>query len=410
MSTYKIKRKVSATESEEVQIPATSVTGLATVATSGSYNDLGDKPTIPSVPTNYVTTDTEQDITGIKTFYYQTKFSNGIRLGDDNELLGAGDVSNVTNIMPQKDGTLAVLGDIPEVVQATGTSTTSVMSQKATTDELAKKANLDGGNNFRGYNTFVIGNDNFFDVYFANDDGANDHQLLGVDKDGIDIDADGFGTVPLKIVGNAGTSGQVLTSQGTGKTPIWADVSGGGDNSKHGYTELTSENLNTITEVGWYRAASGNSCTNRPSAITSTIPFVLEVEKSTDAYIKQTLYQTGNSTDTYYVTYVRYSSNSGSSWASWVNQQTMSDSFAQTFIGRKTFSSGISLGSSLYTSSSHGSSSQFLMSQGSSSAPKWVNLQVKVNGTTYTADSSGLIDLGTISGGTSAVSAYNDIY
>lgn len=35
--------------------------------------------------------------------------------------------------------------------------------------------------------------------------------------------------------------------------------------------------------------------------------------------------------------------------------------------------------------------------------------QVKVNGTTYTADSSGLVDLGTI-GGTSAVSTYNDIY
>ena len=37
---------------------------LATVATSGSYNDLSNKPTIP---TNYVTTDTAQDITGKKT-------------------------------------------------------------------------------------------------------------------------------------------------------------------------------------------------------------------------------------------------------------------------------------------------------------------------------------------------------
>lgn len=37
-------------------------------------------------------------------------------------------------------------------------------------------------------------------------------------------------------------------------------------------------------------------------------------------------------------------------------------------------------------------------------------IQVKVNGTTYTADNSGLIDLGEISGGTSAASAYNDIY
>ena len=38
---------------------------FATVATSGSYNDLTNKPT---VPTNYVTTDTVQTITGDKTF------------------------------------------------------------------------------------------------------------------------------------------------------------------------------------------------------------------------------------------------------------------------------------------------------------------------------------------------------
>lgn len=37
---------------------------LATVATSGSYNDLLNKP---NIPTNYVTTNTEQDITGKKT-------------------------------------------------------------------------------------------------------------------------------------------------------------------------------------------------------------------------------------------------------------------------------------------------------------------------------------------------------
>lgn len=38
---------------------------FSTVATSGSYNDLSDKPTIP---TNYVTTDTTQTVTGAKTF------------------------------------------------------------------------------------------------------------------------------------------------------------------------------------------------------------------------------------------------------------------------------------------------------------------------------------------------------
>lgn len=35
--------------------PASMITGLATVATSGSYNDLSNKPTIPATPKAYVT-------------------------------------------------------------------------------------------------------------------------------------------------------------------------------------------------------------------------------------------------------------------------------------------------------------------------------------------------------------------
>ncbi len=46
MATYKLYKKTSATAKEEVQIPASSVSGLAKVATSGSYNDLSHKPDI----------------------------------------------------------------------------------------------------------------------------------------------------------------------------------------------------------------------------------------------------------------------------------------------------------------------------------------------------------------------------
>jgi hypothetical protein len=49
MATYKLYKKTSATAKEEVQIPASSVSGLANVATSGSYNDLSNKPTIPDI-------------------------------------------------------------------------------------------------------------------------------------------------------------------------------------------------------------------------------------------------------------------------------------------------------------------------------------------------------------------------
>lgn len=66
-------------------------TTLATVATSGAYSDLTGTPTIPSktsdlnndsgfitssdLPTNHVTTDTAQDITGTKTFVGQKKIA-----------------------------------------------------------------------------------------------------------------------------------------------------------------------------------------------------------------------------------------------------------------------------------------------------------------------------------------------
>ena len=115
------------------------------------------------------------------------------------------------------------------------------------------------------------------------------------------------------------------------------------DNSKHGYTQLTDEDLNTIKDTGWYRAMDGNTCTNRPSDITSGIPFVLEVERSATSFIKQTLYQLNLGTYTFYTSFVRYSSNSGSTWVSWVKQQTMSDGYSQTFSGHKTFSDGINI-------------------------------------------------------------------
>ena len=49
---------------------------LATVATSGSYTDLANKPTIPTVPTNFVTTNTEQYITGKKFFEEEVGFGD----------------------------------------------------------------------------------------------------------------------------------------------------------------------------------------------------------------------------------------------------------------------------------------------------------------------------------------------
>ena len=294
-------------------------------------------------------------------------------------------------------------GGSTDVVQTTGTSTTSVMSQKATTDELAKKANLNGGNTFKGGQeitrddvgtllnvTNALG-DSFFQINqnASNPDGGI---FIGMDT----------AQTPISFDGSFGLGGQALLSRGSGHTPTWGDI------TKHGYTQLTSENLNTITEEGWYRAAKGNTCTNKPSGIYD-YGFTLVVEKGIDAHITQTISYLANSGDSYYKTYSRKSITTGSTWTVWLLLQAMSDTYPQTFSGRKTFSSGINLTNSLQVGGSNGTSGQFLMSQGGST-PKWSSIQVKVNGTVYTIDSDGLIDLGTIGGTTTYNSIGNNIY
>lgn len=92
MATYKLYKKTSDTAKEEIKIPASSVSGLANVATSGSYDDLTDKPEVPGVP---------------------------------------------------------------DIVQTTGTSTTAVMSQKAVTDELGKYVDKSTAQTISGAKTFT---------------------------------------------------------------------------------------------------------------------------------------------------------------------------------------------------------------------------------------------------------------
>ena len=479
---YKPKRKISATESEEIKIPASSVDGLSTVATSGSYNDLSNKPTIPDVsglmpksdglkftsgncalriyntsasPTDYSaievrsnssstnrnlfidlannslvvgqasgTSDTTYKVNVKDSFNATTIYENGIPLSDkycsDNSKHGYTELTNENlNNITDVGWYRAARGNsctfVPEFLQMNKYAFILIVEKIA--DGTYVRQTVYGMENYnaatygeyvRTIRTTSTGTSASF--WEAQDTVTKNSQAFQGRKsfiDGINIKNS------LQVEGSNGTSGQVLTSQGEGKTPIWADVSGGSsDNSKHGYTQLTNENLNTITEVGWYRAASDNTCTNKPSEFTS-IPFVLEVEKSTDEYIKQTMYTTKNSSDAFSIRYVRFSIDSGNTWTSWGKTQTMSDNKIQTFSGLKQFSGGISVFySPLRFNSDAGSGGKVAMSQGATTSPKWVNIQVKVNGTTYTADSDGLIDLGEISGGGggASTSQYNDIY
>lgn len=99
------------------------------------------------------------------------------------------------------------------------------------TNALNSKANLDGGNSFNNTQYF-IGYDSdsdhaIIDCYF--DAGDNNSTIFGVQHNGLADDSgkvligSGDGNnVELLLDGSAGTSGQVLTSQGAGKTPKWS--------------------------------------------------------------------------------------------------------------------------------------------------------------------------------------------
>ena len=89
---------------------------LAQVATSGNYNDLSNKPTIPTDYVKY----TAQTLTQAQKSQARSN-------------IGAG--------TSDFDGTWGSLSGKPNVVQSTGNSTSDVMSQNAVTNELNKKAN-----------------------------------------------------------------------------------------------------------------------------------------------------------------------------------------------------------------------------------------------------------------------------
>lgn len=358
--TYKPKLKISATESEEIKFPASSVDGLSTVATSGSYNDLSNKPTIPDVSgkanlsggntftgkqtlANPPADGYSIDASGyVKGSWLQAPSTGKASSNTDKVCVldGSGWVYYRTPAEIVSDGGGAKASDIPTNYVTTNTAQ-DITSEKKFLSTLIVGAKDDGSTGFKVIQGDVAGGDTLFTV----------------SVNGIDLDAHEH-NIPLLIGGNAGTSGQVLTSHGAGNAPIWGDI------TKHGYTPLTNENLNTITEAGWYNAASGNSCTNRPTNV-GTSPFILEVEKCTSAEIRQTLY-------TRYWTngfYIRTSTNSGSSWTSWQSQYTV-DTGAQVFSGRKSFSGGINLTSSLQVGGSSGTAGQVLTSTGTG-APQW---------------------------------------
>lgn len=143
--TYKPKRKISATESEEIKIPASSVDGLSTVATSGSYNDLSNKPTAIESVVDYG--DTSKNI--------KIGYSGAGITGDNIKYIAGYTVSDGTtgNVARIKDISKDALKSWLGYATVATSGSYNDLSNKPTIPDVSGKANLSGGNTFTGKQT-----------------------------------------------------------------------------------------------------------------------------------------------------------------------------------------------------------------------------------------------------------------
>ena len=274
MATYKLYKKTSATAKEEVQIPASSVSGLAKVATSGSYKDLSNKPTIPTV--NNGTLTIQKNGTKVQTFTANqsssvtanitvpTKASdvNALSLdggtikksktikmdasaNSDGANLKWGTVNSknpyIGYASDQVDGTFVVgslLGTNYASGLAIGGGSGNLLwkgTRVATTNDIPNvsgKANLSGGNTFDSQQIFedITGtttiNGSYVTIQPTGAQGAYSFEALNSNNTtAFSINGDSSGRIkvgsPVELGNGFGTSGQVLTSQGAGETPTW---------------------------------------------------------------------------------------------------------------------------------------------------------------------------------------------
>lgn len=119
------------------------------------------------------------------------------------------------NAMPKSGGTFTGNVTFPTTPKVGS----SPLALKSDIPDVSGKANLNGGNTFTGYQHFNNGQCWFNGTLGIEDKDTNSFMTL--DNNGFNLDVDGLGGVPFMIEGDAGTSGQVLTSQGAGNTPQW---------------------------------------------------------------------------------------------------------------------------------------------------------------------------------------------
>jgi hypothetical protein len=174
-------------------------------------------------------------------------------------------------------------------------------------------------------------------------------------------------TSPIILNGQAGTSGQVLTSAGAGATPTWTTVSGGGSGVPAGGTtgQLLYKINATDYNTGWLSQSSLTIAQSQVTNLVTSLASKLDKNISDSSY-----YYSGPGADLFSVTIYEEPD---------VKKMSIDNS------GRLFIDNGgaitIRNGASIILGSSYGTPGQVLTSQGVSTTPTWTSVIPATGGT-----------------------------
>lgn len=230
--------------------------------TAGENVDYALKTDIPTIPTNYVTTDSEQEISALKTFTsaqgvgsyqgafrvfvskeemdnYYAKFATGDSTSTDITFTS---MTNKAFLARTNNANRTAYKDAGIDVWKPSGKYSFLFPEKsgtlAMTTDVEGKANLTGGNTFKGEQSVTrdeagpllsvtnTAGDTFFQIH----QGANGEEgniFIGTDT----------AQAPISLDGSFGLEGQVFTSRGSEHTPQW--------------TNLTYDSLSRIKKQGY---------------------------------------------------------------------------------------------------------------------------------------------------------------
>ena len=241
--------------------------GAGTSNFSGSYTDLTNKPTIPTV--NNATLTIQKNGTDVGTF--------------------------TANASANKDINITVPTKTSELTNDSGYKTTD----NNTTYTLTKSGSTISLTGSDGSKTSVTDSNTTYDVATSS--------TLGLVKSGTDITVDSSGNV--SVVGGDVNTAQTLK---TARTINGVSFNGSANititaNPKE--NQLTNQNLNDIRTSGEYYAGGSNSVTNKPSGIDA---FSLQVVRSAGGYYTQILIGSNNNPNKMFIR--TYQSGTWTSW------------------------------------------------------------------------------------------------